>query len=674
MGVGLGLGAHETAQAQAQVRVHGAGQDGFQFVPIETLAVEQLGGGAIRVSTPSGMQVLEAGQWLYANGQVIALQSALSQSASVAEAWPMQAPTIAATTAPVLVQLPTAPAAASVASTASLAPAAPGIAAAAAPSLTQVGVVAGGATVASASVYAGYRLLSRDEASGSGATSATGTASASLAADEDGGSSAAGASEPEQQLNLPGHSSYFTGDLLVDSLLSEEESHWGGAGLYDTPATITYSFSDIGSALSMREGETVQPVPAFFKTKVREQLDELEALANLTFVEVPDTGSFNAATGEGRGHINITLTDYATGNSYAVLPAGAEPWLVDDLGDIVFDANLLLDGYWVDAYRGGEMILTHEILHALGLEHPFEGYMDSPAYIDNQYFTALSYTEVYGDTVFPAAAMIADIAALQHLYGPNTATATGDDVYTFDSREIFVGTIWDAGGVDMIVHDGSRDAIINLFPGQASQVGSPPSESSSFSVESIGHDASDTIASIFIENDSDGWAEITEDGKSFRLVFDPNTSNADGDGLMGFSVYFDDGSNDSYVINNNSVEVGLRDNLHIAQGVVIENAEGGSGDDQLIGNGFANVLNGGRGDDHLTGGGGADIFRFEAGFGTDVIQDFRIGEDRLEFYGIDSGTAELVAGDTIITVAGEGTITLEDADVTDIMGTDSLLV
>ena len=324
MGVGLGLGANDSAQAQAQaqVRVQGAGQDGFQFVPIETLAVEQLGGGAIRVSTPNGIQVLEAGQWLYANGQVMALQSALSQSASVAEAWTMQAPAIAASTAPVLVQLPTAPAAASVASTASLAPAAPVIATAAAPSLTQVGVVAGGATVASASVYAGYRLLSRDEASGNGATSASSTASGSPATDEDAASGAAGASEPEQQLNLPGHSSYFTGDLLVDSLLSEEESHWGGAGLYDTPATITYSFSDTGSALSMREGETVQPVPTFFKTKVREQLDELEALANLTFVEVPDTGSFNAATGEGRGHINITVTDDAIGNSYAVLPTG----------------------------------------------------------------------------------------------------------------------------------------------------------------------------------------------------------------------------------------------------------------------------------------------------------------------------------------------------------------
>ncbi|MEC8153590.1 MAG: hypothetical protein VX077_01730, partial [Pseudomonadota bacterium] len=126
MGLGFGLGVHETAQAQAQVRVQGAGQDGFQFVPIETLAVEQLGNGAIRVSTLAGVQVLEAGQWLFANGQVMALQPVLLQNAGVTEAWAVQAPALAATTVPVLVQLPTAPAAAaSITSAASLAPAAP---------------------------------------------------------------------------------------------------------------------------------------------------------------------------------------------------------------------------------------------------------------------------------------------------------------------------------------------------------------------------------------------------------------------------------------------------------------------------------------------------------------------------------------------------------------------
>ncbi len=659
----------QPAMFQAPMGMPARGPVNYQFVPIETYAVEQLGGGAIRVSTPVGVQVLEAGQWLFTNGQVMALSPVMAAPALSAGT------VLSSAMAPVMIQMPTASAAPAAASLAVAN--APSVAATAfaGPSLTQIGVAAGGATVASASVYAGYRLLRSEDSLGAvGGASASGrddASSPSNTAEVDGTTDPG---EPEQQLNLPGHGAYFTGDLLVDSLLSEDESHWSGAGLFDTPATVTYSFADNGSALSLREGETVQSIPAFFRAKVREQLDDLQALANLTFVEVPDTGTFDAATGEGRGQINIAVADGSIGNSYAVLPVGDEPWLSDDFGDVVFDGDLLLEGYWVDAYRGGEMILTHEILHALGLEHPFEGYMDAPAYIDNQYFTALSYTEVYGDTVFPAAPMIADIAALQHLYGPNTTTATGNDVYTFDSQEMYVGTIWDAGGVDTIVHEGTRDAIINLFPGQPSRVGAPPSESASYSVESIGHNASDTISSIVIEDDTDGWAEIAADGKSFRLIFDPDTSDLDGDGQMGFTVFFEDGSSDLYLVDNDRIEVGLRDNLHIAQGVVIENAKSGSGDDQLIGNGFANTLNGGRGDDRLTGGGGADIFRFEAGFGNDVIQDFRIGEDRLEFYGIDSGTAELVAGDTVITVAGEGVLILEDADVTGLMASDILLV
>ena len=97
------------------------------------------------------------------------------------------------------------------------------------------------------------------------------------------------------KLGLPGHSSYFTGDLLVDSLLSEEESHWGGAGLYDTPATITYSQTPARRCRCAKARQCNGP--GLLQNQSREQLDELEALANLTFVEVPDTGSFNAATG-----------------------------------------------------------------------------------------------------------------------------------------------------------------------------------------------------------------------------------------------------------------------------------------------------------------------------------------------------------------------------------------
>ena len=54
----------------------------------------------------------------------------------------------------------------------------------------------------------------------------------------------------------------------------------------------------------------------------------------------------------------------------------------------------------------------------------------------------------------------------------------------------------------------------------------------------------------------------------------------------------------------------------IAKNVVIENAIGGSGDDRLIGNGFANNINGGSGNDYLDGGFGND--RLIGGLGDDI--------------------------------------------------------
>ncbi|MGZ9201792.1 MAG: M10 family metallopeptidase [Caulobacteraceae bacterium] len=56
----------------------------------------------------------------------------------------------------------------------------------------------------------------------------------------------------------------------------------------------------------------------------------------------------------------------------------------------------------------------------------------------------------------------------------------------------------------------------------------------------------------------------------------------------------------------------------IANGVVIENARGGSGDDQIHGNEAANKLHGGEGDDVLTGGAGKD--RLFGGEGNDTFQ------------------------------------------------------
>ena len=609
-GTGL-LGMAQAAQAQPG------------YAPIEVLAVEQLADGGIRIATNDGWATLASDQWALADGQILVREGTVIHATKILP-W------------------------------------------------DHVGYAIGAAGAAGGATLGGYYLIMGTEDE----PNAPSPNNPSTQDGEDTDTSSSATTAPavvEGSAEVESFGAYFTGNTLIDALLSEDEEHWAGAGSFNQAATVTYSFSDNGSALSDEQNVDPQPVPAFFRDAVRTQLDGIEAVANLTFVEVADSGDFDEETGEGRGQINIVLAEDNLNASFAVLPTGDEPWLEDRGGDVVFTGGLLDEGLWVDQYRGGAMTITHEILHALGLEHPFEGYLDAPDYIDNQFYTLLSYTSVHTDTYFPNVPMIADIAALQHLYGVNMETNAGDDIYVFESDVIYLGTIWDAGGVDTIRHTGARDAVINLQAGSSSQVGASPTNSSVYSVETIGFDPSATIDRIVLDDPTDGWAELSDDNKSFRLVHDPDTSDLDGDGLMGFTVYLVNGDSDYYIVDNHDVEVGRRDNLQIAQGVTIENAEGGRGDDVLSGNAADNMLNGGEGDDVLNGGAGQDIFVFEAGFDDDVIQDFTIGEDRLFFSDIDQGTAVLVGQNTVITVLGEGSITLDDVDLTDLWGSDTLI-
>ncbi|NWA02112.1 serralysin family metalloprotease [Pseudomonas gingeri] len=111
---------------------------------------------------------------------------------------------------------------------------------------------------------------------------------------------------------------------------------------------------------------------------------------------------------------------------------------------------------------------------------------------------------------------------------------------------------------------------------------------------------------------------------------------------------------------------GMVGNISIAQGVTLENAVGGSGNDLLIGNETANELRGGAGNDILYGAGGADRLWGEAGNDTfvfmvaadsapgaaDRIMDFVSGEDKIDLSGITRG-AGLNIVDAFTGVTGE---------------------
>ena len=77
----------------------------------------------------------------------------------------------------------------------------------------------------------------------------------------------------------------------------------------------------------------------------------------------------------------------------------------------------------------------------------------------------------------------------------------------------------------------------------------------------------------------------------------------------------------------------IKDNLAIAYNVTIENANGGSANDEITGNDAQNILRGNGGNDRLIGGGSGDTFLFKsAAEGTDTIEDFNRQEgDKIRF-------------------------------------------
>ena len=138
-------------------------------------------------------------------------------------------------------------------------------------------------------------------------------------------------------------------------------------------------------------------------------------------------------------------------------------------GDIWFSTRPYMEPAYMDPGASGYTSVLHELGHALGLTD-VAGLL--PQQQDSHRYSVMSYLNLQGTpgpvkSGAPVAPMIADIAAIQYLYGANASTHNGDDVYRFEIRNGWpVQAIWDAGGVDTIdASDQSRELIIDLNPG-----------------------------------------------------------------------------------------------------------------------------------------------------------------------------------------------------------------
>jgi serralysin len=340
---------------------------------------------------------------------------------------------------------------------------------------------------------------------------------------------------------------------------------------------LTFSFptsaSSYGSGYGSGEpGNGFEAFNAAQQIAVREVLKQYSAVTNLTFTEIAETST---------QHADLRFAESnAPGTAWAYYPTtraeGGDAWFNHT------NYNSPVKGNY--AYT----TILHEMGHALGLKHAHEtsgSFGAMPVGSDGMEFTVMSYRSYVGGSTttgytnetwgYAQSLMQADIAALQKMYGANFSTNSGDTVYSWSATtgvmsinnvaqsapggNKILQTVWDGGGADT-------------------------------------YDFSNYATSLAIDLQPGAWT-TTSTAQLAKLHY-----------------------NGTQVARGNIANALLYNN---DQRSLIENANGGSGNDTIVGNAAANNLKGNGGSDRLTGGVGNDALDGGAGADTAVFGGLR---------------------------------------------------
>ncbi len=429
---------------------------------------------------------------------------------------------------------------------------------------------------------------------------------------------------------------FATGNALIDGVLTE--TAWGDS-------TITYAFPSSSGSYSYGPEKNygfatisiAQKGAALFTLE-----QSYGSAANDGFsVEGFTNVSFDNSGSDSTSNIRIAQSDYSRiETAYVADYPGDDAWDGDVWFGTVYDYRKPVAGN----YAWHTMI--HELGHSLGLKHgnDTDSFGALPTAYDSLEYSVMTYRTYVGDSGegytyekygAPQSFMMADIAALQEMYGADYSTNSGNTVYKWtptSGRTIVDGdvaiepganrifaTLWDGDGNDTFDLTAYSDNLkIDLRPGKASlfsedqlaYLGGGPND---------GYARGNIFNALLHDGDLRSLIENAKGGSGSDKI----TGNQVGNSLQG------NGGNDTLTGEaGNDVLIG-------ASGA--DRLDGGTGVDRLFG---------GAGADDLIGRGDADIFLFKlisestvATSGRDTIFDFSASQgDRIDLSGIDANT------------------------------------
>lgn len=411
-----------------------------------------------------------------------------------------------------------------------------------------------------------------------------------------------------------------------------------------------------GTTVSFTSDDTVaaQSVLNYSATvALRQAFDAWSRHADITFVQIADGGENFGDSKVADIRIGFGEIDGANGGTVGV---GYFPGRSGIAGDILFDSDEI--GFFSSRFNFLS-VATHEIGHAIGLEHVtgVEALMNP----------------VVGNTAVP---LSDDIQGVRRIYGPDQGEG---GVINLGARNPDINIL---NTVEGLIVNGTRAG--NIFDGGG---GAELVRGRAGDDDLLGAGGDDTLLGM---GDRDliagegGGDNLSGGDAADNLFGGAGRDRVSGD--KGFDRLLGDGGNDTLFggVGDDRMFGGAgRDRMSgdggadlMFGGAEADSLLGGAGDDTIIGGGGGDRIVGGAGFDILTGGGGPDRFIFEDNSGRDRITDFQDGVDKINFKDVTGVSAfgQLTIfnqGDNAIVKTNAGvTIVLLDTDAGSLDGSD----